>query len=81
MMNIVFTGPAVVANTHFERKHLIALAHEKGHTVQASVRYDTNLLVMNPETAKKKTVKLRDAKHYGVKVTTPEEFLKLMDFL
>jgi NAD-dependent DNA ligase len=80
-MNFVFTGPAKVEGLHFERKHLIALAREKGHKVQQKMWFDTDYLVANPESLKKNTLKTRQAKLLQKKVITPAEFLKLMDML
>lgn len=78
-MRICFTGPAFVKGIHYERTHLIALAKEKGHVVQARVDNTTEYLVKGETT--KKTKKMAAAKHYFAVVITPEDFLKLMGFL
>lgn len=47
MSSFAFSGPAIVKGIHFERKKLIALAKEQGHTVHKKVRTSTDYLVCN----------------------------------
>lgn len=78
-MRICFTGPAIVRGTHFERKHLIALAKEKGHMVQARVDATTDILVKGA--VPHHTKKMNSAYKHTVVTYTPEDFLKAMGFL
>ena len=78
-MRIAFTGPAIVENLHIERDHLVALAIERGHTVQKKVDSTTDLLVRSPEfAAKRYTVKARNSDQFGTNCITPAQFLEMM---
>lgn len=81
-MKIAFTGPAIVDGIHLERKHLVALAESKGHTVQSKIDAHTDCLVCCDEYfIMRSTAKLRA---YGqsqrTERITPAEFLKRMDY-
>ena len=82
-MRICFTGPAIVNGLHFERTHLIALAEEKGHHVDKSVRHNTNFLVVGGTDLyePKITSKLKKAITLGVPRISVEAFLEDMDFI
>lgn len=88
-MNIVFTGPAKVEGLHIERKHLVALAVEKGHKVQNKVDTTTDILVIGAGIVNKPpsewTSKVRAAVacvacSQHVKMVSPQQFLELMGY-
>jgi hypothetical protein len=81
-MEFGFTGPAKVADLHYERKHLIAFAQEKGHEVQNKVDASTNYLVCNLATVPAKLTRKKAASlKYKAPQITPIEFLKMMGFV
>lgn len=81
-MHICFTGSAKVEGLHFERKHLIALAKEKGHHVDAHLDGGTNLVVQGePKPGHPPTQKAQMAEKLGIEVVTPQKFLTLMGYL
>lgn len=57
MSSFAFSGPAIVKGIHFERKKLIALAKEQGHTVHKKVRSSTDYLVCNSTISQSKLSK------------------------
>ena len=80
-MRIAFTGPAIVNGIHLERKLLIDLAKEKGHTVHNRVDSTTDLLVCNYEfLEKRKTTKVDNAAFFGTTITSPHNFLQHMGY-
>jgi hypothetical protein len=80
-MEFCFTGPAKVANLHYERKHLIAFAQQKGHEVQNKVEATTNYLVCNGATNGKVTKKRLASLTCQTPTVTPIELLKMMRFV
>lgn len=53
MLNVVFTGKAIVNGEHIKRDHLVLCAQAAGFTVQDKVYPDTNLLVASRDDTKK----------------------------
>lgn len=78
-MNIVFTGPAVVNGKRVVRAVLAEMAAAAGFSVQAMVSATTDMVVAsNNNFMARKGRKLKAVDARGVKVVTPETFVKMV---